>query len=50
MAKIYDGIDGLVGRTPLVRLKNIEKKYGTAARLVAKLESLNINYSAAQRN
>lgn len=49
MAKIYDGIDGLVGRTPLVRLKNIEEKYGTAARLVAKLEYFNPAGSAKDR-
>lgn len=49
MGKIYEGIDELVGRTPLVRLKNIEKKYGTAARLLAKLEYFNPAGSAKDR-
>ena len=49
MAKIYKGIDGLVGRTPLVELCNIEKKYGTAARLLAKVEFFNPAGSAKDR-
>ena len=41
MAKIYDSVDGLIGKTPLLRLKNIEKKLGLRAKLLAKLEYLN---------
>lgn len=41
MAKIYASVDELVGRTPLVELKNVEKKLGLKARLVAKLEYFN---------
>ena len=41
MAKIYDGIDALIGRTPLVELKEIEKEHGLRARLLGKLEYFN---------
>ena len=41
MAKIYTSADMLIGKTPLLELKNIEKEYSLAARLVAKLEYLN---------
>ncbi len=41
MANIYHGISELVGNTPLVELCGIEKKYGTAARLLAKIEYFN---------
>ncbi len=41
MAKIAEKITDLVGHTPLLELKNIEKKFGLKARLVAKLEYLN---------
>ena len=49
LMKIYENIAQLVGRTPLVRLGKIEKKYGLAARLVAKLESFNPTGSAKDR-
>ena len=39
MARIYTSIDQLVGKTPLLELKNIEKD--TGARILAKLEFLN---------
>lgn len=39
--KIYNSVAELVGKTPLLELKNIEKKYGLKAKLVAKLEYLN---------
>ena len=39
MARIYTSIDQLVGNTPLLELKNIEK--GLGARILAKLEYLN---------
>lgn len=41
MGRIYTSIDELVGNTPLLQLKNMEKKYGLQARLLAKLEYLN---------
>lgn len=39
--KIYDSAAQLVGRTPLVRLNNIAKKYGLKAEICAKVESFN---------
>ncbi len=39
--KIYNGIDELIGKTPLVELKEIKKEYGLKARLLAKLEYFN---------
>lgn len=39
--KIYNSVAELVGKTPLLELKNIEKKYGLKAKLVAKLECFN---------
>ena len=39
--KIYTSIDQLIGGTPLLELKGIEKKYGLKARILAKLEYLN---------
>ena len=41
MAKIYTSADQLIGRTPLLELTHIEKKYDLQARLVAKLEYFN---------
>lgn len=41
MAKVYDSILDLVGKTPLVELKRIEKKEGLQAKLIAKVESFN---------
>ncbi len=41
MGKIYNGVDELIGRTPLLRLNNIEKELGLSARLLAKIESKN---------
>lgn len=41
MAKVYDSILGLVGKTPLVELKRIEEKEGLQAKLIAKVESFN---------
>ncbi len=49
MAKIYESAEQLVGRTPLLRLKNTEKKYGAKAQLIAKLEYLNPAGSAKDR-
>ena len=41
MAKVYDSILDLVGKTPLVALKRIEEKEGLQAKLIAKVESFN---------
>ena len=41
MAKVYDSILDLVGKTPLVELKRIEEKEGLQAKLSAKVESFN---------
>lgn len=46
--KIYDNAAELVGRTPLVRLNNIAKKYGLKAEICAKVESFN-PYSVKDR-
>lgn len=41
MANIYKSADQLIGRTPLLELTNIEKKYNLKARILAKLEYFN---------
>ena len=41
MAKIYRSVDELVGNTPLLELKHIEKEFGLQATLLAKLEYFN---------
>ena len=41
MARIYTSVDQLIGGTPLIELKNIEKEFALKARLLAKLEYLN---------
>ena len=41
MAKIYNSIQELIGKTPLVRLRNIEKKYDLNVKLIAKFEFFN---------
>ena len=41
MAKVYDSILDLVGKTPLVELKRIEENEGLQAKLIAKVESFN---------
>lgn len=41
MAKVYDSILDLIGKTPLVELKRIEEKEGLQAKLIAKVESFN---------
>ncbi len=38
---IYTSADQLIGRTPMLRLMNIEKELGAKAKLIAKLESNN---------
>ena len=46
---IKENISQLIGGTPLVKLKNIEKKYGLKAHILAKLESFNPAGSAKDR-
>ncbi len=41
MSRIYHGVTDLIGNTPLVEFKNIEKSAGAAATVLAKLEYLN---------
>ena len=41
MSKIYTSADQLIGKTPLLELTHIEKKFGLKAKLVAKLEYFN---------
>lgn len=41
MAKIYTSAADLVGKTPLVEFKNIEKELGLKAKILAKLEYFN---------
>lgn len=47
--KIYESAAELIGGTPLLELKKIEKKYDLKARLVAKLEFLNPGGSVKDR-
>ena len=49
MSGIYTSIDQLIGRTPLLELKNLEKSEGLKARILAKLESFNPAGSAKDR-
>lgn len=49
MSAIFTSVDQLVGGTPLLELKNIEKELGLKARLLAKLESFNPAGSAKDR-
>ena len=49
MEKIYTSAEQLIGATPLLQLTRMEKKYGTSARLVAKLELFNPGGSAKDR-
>lgn len=41
MKKIYHSVAELIGKTPLLELKNIEKEFNLSAKLLAKLEYLN---------
>ena len=41
MAKVYKGIQELIGNTPLVEAVNLEKKLGLKATLLLKLEYFN---------
>ncbi len=47
--KIYNSISDLIGNTPLLRLKNIEKSENITANLIVKLESFNPAGSSKDR-
>ena len=49
MSNIYTSAEQLIGRTPLLRLSNIERKENLNVRLLAKLESWNPAGSAKDR-
>lgn len=49
MAKIYGSADELIGKTPLMKLKRIEEKFGLKAKIFAKLEYFNPAGSAKDR-
>ena len=49
MSKIYTSAEELIGKTPLLRLSHIEKKYNSFAKIVAKLEMFNPGGSAKDR-
>ena len=49
MAKIYENLTALIGRTPLVELKQIEKVEQLQARLIAKVEYFNPGGSVKDR-
>lgn len=41
MANIYKSVDELIGKTPLIELRKIEKEFNLGASVIAKLEYLN---------
>lgn len=49
MSAIYTAADQLIGKTPLLELTNLEKKYGLEARIIAKLEMFNPGGSIKDR-
>lgn len=49
MAKVYESIAELVGRTPLLELTNYEKKHNLKAKILVKLEYYNPNQSVKDR-
>ena len=49
MSQIYGSVDELVGNTPLLALKNIEKKFKTKAHLFGKCECYNPAFSVKDR-
>ena len=49
MANIYTSVEQLIGKTPLVELTNIEKKYNLKAKLLAKVEFFNPGGSVKDR-
>ena len=49
MSAIYKAADELIGRTPLLELSNIEKKFGLEAKVIAKLDMFNPGGSIKDR-
>ena len=49
MGKVYESITELVGKTPLLELKNYEKIHGLEVKLLVKLEYYNPNQSVKDR-
>lgn len=49
MAKIYENMGELVGRTPLVRFSRMEKLYGTEGKIIVKMEMFNPSGSVKDR-
>lgn len=49
MAKIYESITELVGKTPLLEIRNYEKKHELKAKILVKLEYFNPNQSVKDR-
>ena len=49
MSKVYTSVTELIGKTPLIELKNIEKKNSLNATVVAKLEYFNPSGSVKDR-
>ena len=49
MANIYTSVEELIGRTPLLELRGIQKALGLQARILAKLEGFNPGGSAKDR-
>lgn len=49
MSKIYSSAEELIGNTPLIEFKKIEKEFGLKARLLAKVEYFNPAGSAKDR-
>lgn len=49
MARIYENLTELIGNTPLLEVKNVEKAEGLKARLIVKIESFNPGGSVKDR-
>jgi len=49
MSNIYTSVDQLIGKTPLLELRNLESQYKLNAKIIAKLEYLNPAGSAKDR-
>ena len=49
MGKVYESITELVGNTPLLEIKNYEKKHDLKAKILVKLEYFNPNQSVKDR-
>lgn len=47
--KIYNSVDELIGKTPLLELSKVEKKFQTEGRILAKIEFFNPTSSAKDR-